>query len=59
MIILYIVEVIDEFLMNLTLIELKLNLTWKLIDVCFEVKIGFFLLLVLMVASINYMYVRI
>ena len=29
-IILYIIEVIDELHMNLTLIELKLSLTWKL-----------------------------
>ena len=43
-IILYIVEVIDELHMNFTLIELKLSLNWKLLKMCFEIQIGFFLL---------------
>ena len=43
-IILCIVEVIGELHMNFTLIELKLGLTWKLLKICFETQIEFFLL---------------
>ena len=50
---LYIVEVINGFFMILVLAILKLRLTWRFSLVCFEVKIEFFLLQVIIVAFAN------
>ena len=45
---LYIVEVINGFFMTLVLAILKLRLTWRFSLVCFEVKIEFYLLQLLL-----------